>query len=356
MDIEQGKNGRLALAPLLVSLAFWLSFSVSAESVVSEQDHRASSLTVSTWPSDWTPSETWAWRQIAAGQTADFDALLGTVSDSGRKSDNRFDDPRRILRPAFLRAVLAPQPFGHDLPRAGIRIHGAVFDAGVDLRDAVLNRVLAIADSRFAGPLVLNRIRTPTSISFDGSEFEDDISLDSVRIGGDLLLTNGKFISVVLKNAVVDGSLPISGSRVVGKLNMNALTVGGSLFVNDGVYDEVDLKTAKIGRQLQADDYTFGGTLDMGALSTGGHLLMRDGSQFQDMILRSAHIGGQVGFSDSVFLGRLDAESMTVGQHLHMLGTRFDGDVDLPFVWVAGSVDFGRATRSTLNLTGATVT
>ena len=79
------------------------------------------------------------------------------------------DDSSRILRPSFLRALLARPTSGPHMLSEGIRIRGAVFDGDVDLRDVALDRVLLIVDSRFAGKVVLSRLSTPTSISFNGS-------------------------------------------------------------------------------------------------------------------------------------------------------------------------------------------
>ena len=104
------------------------------------------------------------------------------------------------------------------MPREGVRIRGAVFESAVDVRDAVLARPLEISDSRFAGEVVLNRLRTPTSVSFVGSEFENTIWLDSVRIGGNLGMHDAQLARVVLKTAVIDGDLNLSQSRVAGEL------------------------------------------------------------------------------------------------------------------------------------------
>ena len=221
-------------------------------------------------------------------------------------------------------------------------------------RDVALDRVLLIVDSRFAGKVVLSRLSTPTSISFDGSHFEKEIVLGSARIGGALLMQRSELASLVLRNAAIDGNVSINGSRIEGNLDMNGSTVGGSLFMKGGRYAEVDLRSATIGRQFVARGSTFDGLVNLNGLSAGGPLLM-DGAQFQDVDLRSAGIGGQLSLSDSVFRGPFNATSMTVAEDLIMHAAKFDGPVTLAAIEVSGSVDLGAATLNKLELHGASV-
>ena len=236
-----------------------------------------------------------------------------------------------------------------------MRIRGAVFESAVDVRDAVLARPLEISDSRFAGEVVLNRLRTPTSVSFVGSEFENTIWLDSVRIGGNLGMHDAQLARVVLKTAVIDGDLDLSQSRVAGELNLNGSTVRGTLFFNAATLQGVDLTNSTIGRQLQASSSKFGGTLEAAGLSTKGHVLMNEGAKFADVLLRGARIGGQLSLSGSTVAGRFDGQSLTVGQDLHMGGAYFEGAAEIPLSDIAGSLDVGGATFTALNLSGATV-
>ena len=346
------KNRRGVLFVLLLALGY--SSSLSGKSPESAQASQPISSDLSSLSSDWTSSEKWAWRQISEGYVADFDALLASVSDSGRTADNRFDDSRRILRSSFLRALVGRPFSGPHLPSEGIRIRGAVFDGDVDLRDAVLDRVLLIVDSRFVGKVVLSRLSTPTSLSFDGSHFEKEVLLGSARIGGALLMQRSELASLVLRNAAIDGNVSMNGSRIAGDLDMNGSSVRGSLFLKGGKYAEVDLRSATIGRQLVARGSTFDGVVDLNGLSAGGPLLM-DGAQFQDVVVRSARIGGQLSLSDSVLRGPLDASSMTVAEDLLLHAAKFDGPVTLASIEVVGSLDLGAATLNKLELHGASV-
>ena len=338
---------------LLLAVGSWTP--ASGESAALARVDQTRSVDVPALPSGWNAAETWAWGQIAEGRVADFDALLGTVKGSGKQTYDRFGDPRRVIGAPFLRAVLTSEQLGGAIPPEGVRIRGAVFDGDLDIRDAVLTQLFGIIDSRFPGEVVFNRLRTSTSVSFDGSTFEDELWLDSVRIGGNLNMTNGEFDHVVLKTAHVDGDFAMSRSSVNGDVNLNGSTVGGSLFLKSGTFAGVDLTNATVGRQLITSGSTFNGTFEGGGLSTGGSLRMTDGSKFGDVVLRGARIGDQLILSRSAFGGRLDGESMIVDQDLQMVDSRFAGPTHLPFIRVGGSVDVGGATLSVLNLSGATV-
>ena len=205
-------SGRSGLAWLLLWLMVGSWTPVSGESAPSARADQAHGVDGSELPSGWSSAETWAWSQITEGRVADFDAILGTAKDSGKQTHERFGDPRRVLGAAFLHAVLTQEQFRGAVPPEGVRIRGAVFDGDVDVRDAVLTRVLEISDSWFAGKVRLNRLRTSTSVSFDGSTFEDELWLDSVRIGGNLNMTNGELGHVMLKTAEIDGDFAMSRS------------------------------------------------------------------------------------------------------------------------------------------------
>ncbi len=338
---------------LLLAVGSWTP--ASGESAALPRVDHKRSVDVPASASGWNAAEAWAWGQIAEGRVADFDALLGTTRGSGQQTDERFGDTRRVLGATFLRAVLTREQHGATVPPEGVRIRGAVFNGVLDVRDAELTRVLGINDSLLAGKVIFNRLRTSTSVSFDGSTFEDELWLDSVRIGGNLNMTNGEFGHVVLKTAHIDGDFAMSRSSVRGEVNLNGSTVGGSLFLKSGTFAGVELTNATVGRQLITSGSTFKGTFEGGGLSTGGSLRMADGSKFGDVVLRGARIGDQLILSGSAFGGRLDGESMIVDQDLHMVDSRVAGPTHLPFIRVGGSVDVGGATLTALNLSGATV-
>ena len=354
MALQRWMSSRSSRPCLVLLLAVGSWTPASGESATLARVDQARSVEVPASAAGWNPAETWAWGQIAEGRVADFDALLGTVKGSEKHTYDRFGDPRRVIGAHFLRSVLTREQFGGAIPPEGVGIQGAVI-GDLDIHDAVLTHPLGIFDSRFAGKVVFNRLRTSTSVSFDGSTFEDELWLDSVRIGGNLNMTNGEFDRVMLKTAHIDGDFALSRSIVTGELNLNGSTVRGSLFLKGGTFAGVDLTTATVGRQLIVSGSAFKGRFEGGALSTGGHVLMNGGAKFGDVVLRGARIGGQLSFSQSVIGGRFDGESMIVDQDVIMADAKFGGTAHLPLIRVVGSVDVSGATLSLLNLSRATV-
>ena len=320
------------------------------------EDGRACAVGARGVAGTWSEPETWAWNQICKGRVADFDTVLGVREDSGGvRSGEAPRDTRRRLGARFLRGILTQEPFRSVVPYEGIRIRGAHFDEGVDLRDVVLDRVLEVSDSRLVGTVMLNRLRTSTSVSFAGSRFEGDLWLDSAEIGGDLVMTNGVYRDIELKTVKIGSELALSDSRVTGKLNLNGATVGGDVFLTRGRFAAVNMTGATVGRQLRASGSTFDGKVEMGSISTGGALLMNDGAKFGEVILRGARIGGQLSVSGAEFGEALDGKSMIVGQSLIATDARIHGVADFALANVAGSVDFGGAALSALSLAGAKV-
>ncbi len=306
-------------------------------------------------PREWSQSEVWAWLQICRGQPADFDTLLRTRKGSDRHTEDRFDDERRRLGPSFLRTVLTQEPYRTAAPPEGVRIHGAQFYDDVDLRDAVLVRALGIFDSRFLGKLVMNRLRTQTAIAFPGSVFKDSLSMRSMVVGGDLNMTDGVYGEVAMNAVKVAGGVSMTDSVFSGRLSMNGATVSGSLHMRKAEFAEVNLNSVTVGRQVGMSGSTFSKKLDMGNISTGGSVFLNKESTFRDVVLRGSQVGGQVSLSEAVVLGRFDGGSMSIEQDLIMYGARFDRPIELPSVRVAGSIEFGNATLSGLNLLGATI-
>ena len=257
--------------------------------------------------------------------------------------------------PTFSVPSLVREPYRSAVPLEGVQISGASIHGNLILRDAVFAYVFGVFDSRFLGKVDMNRLRTPTTVAFVRSTFENVLSLDSVNIGGHLNLTGSRFGEVALKTVEIAGGLSMTGSHVTGPLSLNGATVRGAVFLRDATFADVDLTDATVGRQFSTSGSTFRGTLEMTSLSTGGHLSMNGESSFVDVVLRGARIGGQLSLSDAVFNGQFDAQTMVVDEDLLMYGARFERAVELSDARVTGTVDAVGASLNGLNLSGATV-
>ena len=96
-------------------------------------------------PTDWTEPEKWAWRRIASGELADFNAR-----DREQDSEFKHLDPskaagwadNRRLSAKFLQTILTDKAFVDATPYGGVRILGAlVDDAPLDLEHARLHPI-----------------------------------------------------------------------------------------------------------------------------------------------------------------------------------------------------------------------
>ena len=210
----------------------------------------------------WTEPEKWTWTQICEGRIANFNIRANEELDPRNPDhDDKWSDNRR-LSSRFLETILLHEPFRSAIPRQGVRIFGAYFSDVIDLIDASIEQPLLLYKSRFKSQVDMNRLRTPTVISLEGSKFDGDLNMDSISVGYSLLMRKAEFNAVVLRGAKIGGQLNIEGAAFKGKLNMNAVSVGYSLLMrNEAEFDEVVLLRAEIGGQLSMDEAAFKGKL-----------------------------------------------------------------------------------------------
>ncbi len=96
-------------------------------------------------PEDWSEAETWAWAEIRAGRTADFNARFGPLDP---KTPKGWDDTRKLGQ-SFLETILLDDPYRSAIPRQGVRILGAWFPEPIDLAHARVEHQLWLHRSRF---------------------------------------------------------------------------------------------------------------------------------------------------------------------------------------------------------------
>src|SRR5262245_53529003 len=74
----------------------------------------------------WTPQEAFVWERVCVGQVADFNGAPGYGGKLDPKSQNDWPQ-NRILRSAFLEAILLKDPYRRVLTHRGVAIGGARF-------------------------------------------------------------------------------------------------------------------------------------------------------------------------------------------------------------------------------------
>ena len=278
---------------------------------------------------EWTEPEKWAWKQICEGRNADFNKRPGNEALDPRnpKHDKKWANGRRKLSSSFLKTILLHEPFRSAIPYRGVRIIGVYFEYNIDLRDASIERLLALHHSLFKSPVIMHRFTTTRSISFVGSKFEDTLNMDSASVGGSLFMWNAQFKDVDLRGLKVGAQLSMNGSTFAGKLTFASVSVGSSLFMREAQFKEVDLRSSKVGDQLSMNGSTFACKLTIASATVGSSLFMQ-GAQFKEVDLRSSKVGDQLSMVDSRFADKFNMNSATIGSSLFMRETQFK-EVDL---------------------------
>ena len=313
----------------------------------------------------WTEPEKWAWTQICEGKEANFNERLKEKLDPRNPAHAGEWSDERKLSSIFLETILLHEPFRSAIPRRGVRIIGAYFPNFINLIDASIEQLLLLYKSRFKSQVDMNRLRTPTSISLEGSKFDGDLNMDSISVGDSLLMREAEFGKVVLRGAKIGGQLSMSGATFKGKLNMNAVSVGSSLFMGNAEFGKVDLTGAKIGGQLSMSGATFKGKLNMDSISVGRNLLIREeesdegvlrGAELGEVVLRGAKIGDQLNIEGATFKGKLNMSTISVGSDLFMRNEAEFDEVDLIGAKIGGQLSMVETTfKGKLDMYNASV-
>ena len=165
------------------------------------------------------PAESWVWRQICAGATAELDKGTG-VSDASRK-----------LSPTFMTALFFDPQLKALIPHSGVHIAGGEIDFPLNLANAAPGYELSLERMRFAGDVDLHGLSTAENISFANSRFLGSVDLDG-----------GSFA----------GNLSLAGAIVAGQLHLLRTTIGGSAeFDGIAVGKGLNLERLAIAHNLQ---------------------------------------------------------------------------------------------------------
>jgi len=273
-------------------------------------------------PPSWSAQGLWVWSQLARGLPANFNAAEGYGGDlDPRKTDNW--PANRTLSPQFLQAILFAKQNQEALTWHGVYIEGARFEQPVDLSNGRLGCVLILHRCRFDSYVNLSRLEGSRVVSFKGSTIAGHLSMRSLRLSDDLLLgEDSELDEVDLSSARIEGQLSLHRARVMKKLNLDSVVVGGSVLMDSGTFAEARLVNAVIEGQANLGSATFHGIANLNGIRIGRSLYLRDGAHFEaDLILVGAHVGGQIAANGSKFDGVLDLNSITIGKSLLLGGT-----------------------------------
>ncbi|MEE9588997.1 MAG: hypothetical protein V3V97_13375, partial [Hyphomicrobiaceae bacterium] len=160
---------------------------------------------------EFTAQERWAWdNRLCLGKMAKMSEY--GVAD-GRGCDAKEADTwpqTHRLSEKFLRTILFHEPFKSVPPRPRVHILCALFDEEIDIGNFDLENEVWLDQSRFKKKVNLGDLRAHRLVSFEGSVFDDKISLQAGKI---------------------DGSLNTKGATFEGRFDADDLEVKGNLFL-----------------------------------------------------------------------------------------------------------------------------
>ncbi|WP_325733604.1 hypothetical protein [Bradyrhizobium sp.] len=361
-------------SPILVVLMLMIA-PPSARGQQAQQDAAPPLERVCSVPADerWTPQEKFVWERICVGEVANFNEAPGY----GGKLDpmNSADwPPSRILRPAFLEAILLNDPYRRALTRHGVVIVGARFVETIDLVGADLQHPLALDVSLVEKDANFSRLRSKHQIELAGSKVAGTVKLSALDLDADLVLNRGEFAALDLTGAHVSGQVTLGGLKVAGDSRLTGLRAG-SLFMGGGEFSQVNLGYAHVGF-LTLDAAKATGTLGMGSLRVdqtlsldggrfaevdltgvrvGEHLLMRNATFTADMKLSFAHVGGFISLISSEVAGDLSCLGLEVQQQVQMIGVKFGGSIDCHTAKIGSNLYLAGQFNKEIDLTGADI-
>ncbi len=131
---------------------------------------------------------------------------IGNVADLAKRFGN--DRADRIIRPWFIRALLAGQISGIRCPENIVIINSAIITKALNLSFIDSSYTIKLSNCRFNEKVIINNSHFHNVISFEGSSFYDDVYCESVKADKSIFLTNCIFYkSATLHSSFIGGYL-----------------------------------------------------------------------------------------------------------------------------------------------------
>jgi hypothetical protein len=312
---------------------------------------------------NWTSQEQFVWKRVCAGEVADFnnpiieheDSYWGTLDpmDSASWPDSR------ILRPAFLRAILLTEPYRSSIRGESVHIRGARFDEKLDFATAELGHDLRLDRSLIEAGADFSEVRSAASIALDGSRIMKTLDMRELHIDEELHLNNTTIESANLRLADIGGIVYLIGSRVETHLNMERIYVAAQLLMcSNAKFVDVSLSKARVGGTLSLRNSKVTGLLDASSIEIGEDLELNTeadgsgGARFNNVNLTFAHVNGRVFIDGADVTGTLEMDEIDIGRRLSMRSLKGD-KVSLVGARAGGTIDLSSShIVSELNMSG----
>jgi hypothetical protein len=273
------------------------------------------------WSENPTTPEGWAWKQIKAGNLADFNDHCGATLDP-HKPDG-WDAPCRQIPAQFFVDILTMPKWQNQITRHRIPLRGAHVVGEVDLSNAEIVSGVWLEASLIAGNIDLTNAHLKRSLSFDGSVLGGVLFADRMDAESVITMRDATFASDVrLVGVRVGSDLQINTAAFSKTLSADDLDVHDNLFMADATFaGYVSLRGAKVGGVLAMNRASFSKTLSADRLDVHGALFMRDHATFAGDVSLIAATAGWLDLSSATVAG-IDLSDMSgaAGSELQLTG------------------------------------
>ena len=195
--------------------------------------------------------------------------------------------------------------------------------AEVQLGGANIEGQAWLEESTFSGLLQMDAAAVKGNLYMRQSTFAS-VRLSGASIGQSLYMSDGAtFAEAVLRGAEIGDRLVLIGSNFSGPLNMDTVTIGGRVLMGRARFQGVNLLGARTGDGIELDRSTFDGPLNMDSANVGGSLFMREGVFNGRVVLVHAIVGANLDAGGGTFV-ELDLSGARIAKELRLGSTGLD--------------------------------
>ncbi|MDO9383937.1 MAG: hypothetical protein Q7T86_13860 [Hyphomicrobiaceae bacterium] len=251
---------------------------------------------------------------------------------------------RHNVRGSIIRDLLLEARPGWVLPAAGLRVHKAIIDGGLELEGCTLTKPFLLWHSRVQGGgdrgAILIRDARLKRLGIHSCTIEGNIIADRVQVESGIFLGGGLVRGVLqIRGAEVNGALAVEGSEIGnGKAAIMAagLRLTGPLIVRRAkIKGELSFPRAQLTSGIYGEDAVIncdGIAVNGESARLAGDLLLDRANITGALRLANARIGGKFAADHLIVAASpaaIDANNLHVENGLSLSGARIAGSVSL---------------------------
>lgn len=251
---------------------------------------------------------------------------------------------RHNVRASILRDLLLEARPGWVLPAAGLRVHKAIVDGGLDLEGCALSKPFLLWHSRLQGGgdrgAILIRDAKLKRLGIHSCTVEGSIIADRVQVESGIFLGGGIIRGVLqIRGGEVNGALAIEGSEIGnGKTAVLAagLRLSGPLIVRRAkIKGELSFPRAHLTSGVYGEDAVIncdGVAINGESARLSGDLLLDRSNITGTLRLANARIGGRLAAENLIVAASpeaINADNLNVENGVSLNGARIAGSMSL---------------------------